>query len=222
MASWAAQGVEQHFSIFPEMLRIFPDAIVLGVGFFSLITVSFSYAVFFMSLLEALLVFYGLRSANEYLQVINTPSSLKTNSMECKSGFSDITMHTLSMFGAGAVSGFPSAALYLTSVASSYVISSMLSFSAEIQMMGQNTSSKFYTSLVSLMLVLFSIGLYRVLKSCDTGVNVISSAVIGSIIGALLVAQNTKLMGLSSLNLLGVPILKQRTAEGSTLYVCPS
>jgi hypothetical protein len=221
MASWA-QTLEQHYSIFPEILRIFPDTLVLGVGFFSLITISFSYAVFFMSLLEALLVFYGLRSANEYLQIIDTPSSLKPTSMECKSGFADITMHTLSMFGAGAVSGFPSSALYITSVASSYIVSSMLSFSAEIQMMGQNTSSKFYTSLVSLMLLLLCIGLYRVYKTCDTGMNVIASAVIGSVIGALLVVQNTKLMGLSSLNLLGVPILKQRTAEGSTLYVCPS
>jgi hypothetical protein len=204
-----------------EMARIFPDALLMGVGFFSLITLSFPYFVFFVALLESLLVFHGLRSLNSHFNFIDTKVSGFAQSKTCRSGFSDLTMHTLSMFGSGILSGFPSSALYTVSVACTYIISSMMNFSAELQLLGEDATSKWWTSVISSTLLIISLVLYRVTYNCDTFINLIVSIFIGVLVGSLLVLQNSKLFGLSSLNILGVPILKQRTADGSTLYVCP-
>jgi len=131
-------------------------------------------------------------------------------------------MGTLSMFGSGILSGFPSSALYIVSVACTYIITAMMNFSAEIQLLGEDATSKWWTSLISSMLLIISLMLFRITYSCDTFINVIVSIFIGVMVGGLIVLQNSKLFGLSSLNILGVPILKQRTADGGTLYVCPS
>jgi hypothetical protein len=205
-----------------EMGRIFPDALVLGIGFFSLITLSFPYFIFFVGLAESLLVFHGLRSANEYFNFIDTKLPGYSQTKACRSGFSGLSMGTLSMFGSGILSGFPSSALYIVSVACTYIITAMMNFSAEIQLLGEDATSKWWTSLISSMLLIISLMLFRITYSCDTFINVIVSIFIGVMVGGLIVLQNSKLFGLSSLNILGVPILKQRTADGGTLYVCPS
>ena len=44
---------------------------------------------------------------------------------------------------------------------------------------------------------------------------------IGLVVGFLLVRQNISLLGPTSINLLGIPLLRNRTADGKKLYVCP-
>lgn len=216
------ESVSTPFQVLGEMGRIFPDALIMGVGFFSLITLSFPYAIFFASLLESLLVFYGLRNLNELLNFVSTTVPAHSQTKQCRSGFSDTTMHTLSLFGSGLMSGFPSSALYMVTVAASYVLTSMTYFSAEIELMGQDLAIKWWTSLISSVLLVMSLILYRIAFDCDTYVNLAVSIFIGTVIGALLVLQNTKLFGLTSINILGLPVLKQRTADGNVLYMCPA
>jgi len=221
-ASGTQRAFAAPFQIFAEMGRILPDALVMGIGFFSMITLSFPYFVFFVSLLESLLVFHGLRNANEYMNFIDTKITGYGQTKTCRAGHSDLTMSTLSMFGSGIVSGFPSSALYIVSVACTYIISAMMNFKAEIELLGDDATSKWWTSLISSILLILSLFLFRVAYECDTLVNLVVSIIVGVIVGALLVVQNSKLFGLNSLNVLGVPILKQRTADGGTLYICPS
>jgi hypothetical protein len=43
---------------------------------------------------------------------------------------------------------------------------------------------------------------------------------LGLILGTTLVQQNVRLFGENSVNLIGIPILRSRTASGKKLYVC--
>ena len=205
-----------------EALRILPDGLVLGVGFFSLLTLSFSYGIFFLSLLEGLMAFHGLRALNSYLTFASVFPTKASLSNRCRTGFSTITMDSLSMFGSGLRSAFPSAPIFILSLAASYMISSMSDLSKDLEVMGSEYSSRFYVAAIFLPLVILAVALYRLYYDCDYFGNIVVSAIIGAILGLLFVEQNRRIFGDSSLNLVGIPLLRNRTVAGEKLYICPT
>lgn len=207
-------------SLVQEMIRIFPDGIIMGMGFFALITLSAPYGVFFGSLLESLLPFFGLRILNDYLGFVDT--SKVTPNLQCVSGFMSNDIESLTMFGKGMLSMFPSSHLYIICVASSYVMSILMRFSDELEIMGPNYSSRFYIAALSLPIFILFVALFRIYFNCDDFGSLFFSIVFGTIVGAILVEQNYRLFGLSSLNIIGIPVLHKRTADGSKLYICPT
>jgi hypothetical protein len=205
--------------IVQEMIRIFPDGLVMGMGFFALITLSAPYGTFFASLVESLLGFYGLRHANSYLNFVSTSKTAQNT--QCVSGFMSKDIEALTLFGSTTQSGFPSSHLYLLSVASSYILSILFRFSKELEIMGPNYSSRFYIASVSIPIFIAFFALYRLYFSCDEFNVLFFSIIAGVIVGLALVEQNYRLFGLSSLNIIGIPILHKRTADGTKLYICP-
>ena len=204
-----------------EGIRTFPDGLIIGIGFFSIITLSFPYGMFFLSLLESLIVFYGIRSMNSYLNFASAIPTKESLSQRCRTGFSRFNMDSLSMFGEGLRSAFPSAPLYITSVAASYMIISMMHLSNELKVLGPEYTARYSLASIFLPVVVVFIGIFRLYYSCDVSETIIASALVGAIIGMILVEQNRRLFGESSLNLLGIPLLSKRTATGEDLYVCP-
>jgi hypothetical protein len=207
-------------SLVQEMIRIFPDGIIMGMGFFSLITLSFPYATFFGSLVESLLPFYGLRIANSYLNFVNVEKG--TPNTQCVSGFMSNDIVSLTMFGSSMKSAFPSSHLYIISVASAYVMSILLRFAKELEIMGANYSSRFYIASLSLPVLITFVALFRIYFGCDDFGVLFFSIFAGIIVGILLVEQNYRLFGLSSINIIGIPVLHKRTADGQKLYICPT
>lgn len=208
--------------LFQEAMRILPDGLILGIGFFSLVTLSFSYGIFFVSLIEALLAFHGLRALNERLGFFNGLPTKASLSNKCRTGFSNITMDGLTMFGEGLRSAFPSAPIFMLSTAAAYMIGSMMALSKELETMGKDYSSRFYVASVFLPVLVAMVILYRSFYDCDAFTTLIATAVVGGLLGLALTEQNRQLFGESSLNLIGVPLLRQRTATGEKLYVCPT
>ena len=209
-------------AVIQESLRIFPDGLILGVGLFSIVTLSFSYGIFFMSLLESLLVFHGLRSVNVFAGISKFVETKASIDKRCATGFSDQISPVLSMFGEGLRSAFPSASIYVLAVAASYIILGLMNLSKELEIMGKDYSQRFYMATMGLPLFAAVFILYRLYYVCDSMGNVLFSLLAGGLIGALLVEQNRRVFGEGSLNLIGVPLLRQRTATGEKLYVCPS
>jgi len=206
-------------SLVQEMIRIFPDGIVMGMGFFALITLSFPYGIFFGSLVESLLPFYGLRMANAYLNFVSVNKA--TPSTQCVSGFMSNDIESLTMFGSSMKSAFPSSHLYIISVASAYVMAILFRFAKELELMGSNYSSRFYIASLSLPILITFIALFRIYFGCDDFGVLFFSIIAGLIIGVILVEQNHRLFGLSSINIIGIPVLYKRTADGENLYICP-
>lgn len=203
-------------------MRILPDGLVLGIGFFSILTLSFPHGLFFASLVEAMLVFYGLRAVNERLALFNFLPGKKSLSNRCRTGFSNITMDGLTMFGEGLRSAFPSAAIFMLSTAASYMIGSMMALKKELEVLGKQYSSRTYIAAVFLPILLLLAIVYRVVNDCDAFGTLVASLAVGGLLGFALIEQNRRLFGEPALNLVGVPLLRQRTATGEKLYVCPT
>jgi RsiW-degrading membrane proteinase PrsW (M82 family) len=86
--------------------------------------------------------------------------------------------------------------------------------------LGPEYAARFYISIVITTLLLFSTITYRIAFGCDgTGI-LILTALLGILLGALLVYQNNYLFGRDATNLTGVPLLVERTKDGKPLYVC--
>lgn len=207
-------------SLVQELIRIFPDGLIMSVGFFSIITLSYPYVIFFLSLLESLLIFHGLRATNTHLNVSTDTPTKDSKDSKCVSGYMSKNLESLSLFGNTNYSAFPSAPLFMFSLASSYVMSTLYRFSSELEVLGPTFASRFYIAGISLPMAIVAFSLYRIYFSCDNFGTILLSIGIGLVVGALLVEQNYRLFGLNSLNLVGVPILRNRTADGNKLYVC--
>lgn len=208
------------FAIVKESIRIFPDSLVMGVGFYSVLTMSFAFGMFFVALMESLLAFHGLRYANSvvgFTHILPTKASLTKS---CTTGLSSITMESLSMFGAGLRSAFPSAPLFILGVACSYILMSMVYLKEELEVLGDEYTKKFYFAAIGFPILIAFVTLFRLFYECDYFSTMLISLLVGAALGAVLVEQNRRIFGESSLNLMGVPLLKKRTATGEKLYVC--
>ncbi len=209
-----------------EMMRLFPDGLVIASGLYALITMSFTHGVFFGSMLEATFIFKAIQWFSRYTNMVGgiDPSRGIFNGETCRTGFSHptATVGMLSMFGQDPLTyAFPSAPIYMLSVASSYVFTTLNFQSKELAALGPAYSPRYY---VSAMLLLFLLGIFaafRITFDCDSFGLVMTTIPIGLIVGALLVLQNSRLFGPTSINMLGIPLLTSRTATGKKLYVCP-
>jgi hypothetical protein len=121
---------------------------------------------------------------------------------------------------------FPSSHTFMLSFIASYILSVIISFKDELDILGptygESYTSRIYFSMLSFTLMMFLAMTYRLFFNCDSFTVISISFILGVLGGVLVVKQNLLLFGLDSLNLLGVPILRKRTADGDELLVCSS
>jgi hypothetical protein len=209
-------------SIVSELIRLLPDSIVLGSGFFALVTLSYAHGIFFMSLIESIFAYQGIRYLNNYLDILRVYPNDLSISKQCRTGFTTQTSTSLSLFTTSVRPTFPSAPVFLLSVASSYVIMALNTLSKELEFMGNEYVKRYYLARILLAILLLVVVAYRLFYSCDAPGSIAISAILGALVGFLLVQQNTAIFGPSSLNLMGTPLLRMRTATGERMYICPT
>ena len=198
-----------------ESIRLFPDGLVIASGVYALFTLSYPFAVMFGTLVEATLIFQLIRSVASYLQVGGGMPSPASVTSACRTGFSSADLSSLSMFGSSFRSNFPSAPLYILSVVSAYVFSSLNAQSAELKALGAGYSSRYYISLVMLSMLLLLFMISRVYNGCDSFGVVISTVPIGLVLGVVFLEQNRRLFGRNAINLLGIPLLADTGVVGT-------
>jgi len=203
-----------------EMVKILPDTIVVMSGLMSLLTTSYAQFIFFLSLLESIVGFYLFRTLITTLDFGFTKHEKGFASNDCKTGFSSPTFSNLSFFTVDSRNAFPSAPLYMISVAAAYIFSTLSNQIKELEALGPDYSPRFYISIMALCALLFFVGSYRMMYSCESMTVVILSIALGLFVGTILVTQNLTLFGPDSTNLTGVPLLRNRTANGEKIYIC--
>lgn len=202
-----------------EAIRIFPDGLIIISGLFALLTLSMPYGVFFGSMVEASLLFRFFQSMAGYINIMKP--TVADSSSKCRTGFTLPSLRALSALGgADMKSPFPSAPLFMISTASAYLFGSLNQLSKELQALGPAYASRYYVSLVLLTMLIFVFMAFRIVFGCDGPMVAMITVALGLIIGTVLVQQNVRLFGENSVNLIGIPILRSRTASGKKLYVC--
>lgn len=205
-----------------EQIRLLPDSLLFGSALLALLTQSFSMAIFFMSLIETAGINYLFQSLSTFLDNPRTAPTVKSASPQCRSGFITTRLDTFSALKSSSVSSsFPSPTLFFLATASSYMISSLYSLKDELESLGPDYSARFYLALFATFFLLLTISFYRLYNGCE-GMGIATlSLVMGGLLGVLLVTQNWYLFGKDSVNMIGIPLLRERTADKKPIYVCP-
>jgi len=206
----------------PEVvLQMFPEAIFWGVGFIAFITLSYPFGVFFLSLIEAGVFYHVLNYINENVRVFGT-NSLKSG--KCRTGFEEPTLRSISLFQYEFRPTFMSISVFLSSFIGGYIVGVLVYLKNELEILGsqygEEYKTRMYGSVAFFVFIVFVTMTYRLLAGCDGALNILVSLFFGLSIGALVLLQNNGVLGIQSLNLLGVPILRKRTDTGADLYVC--
>ena len=210
-----------------EQIRLLPDSILFGSFFIALFTQSYATAMFGVSMLEAGIIGSLLQALFTYMDILHTAPANPEKPSRCVSGYSTPTLETLfrvckdSLCGGKIASGVPSYPIYFLTTAITYVVGSLYTQKDELQALGAAYASRFYIALFSSFLLLVITTFYRLANGCDTLGILVMTLLFGGIVGALLVYQNTYLLGRDSTNLTGVPLLRERTRDGKPLYICP-
>jgi hypothetical protein len=205
-----------------EQIRILPDSLIFGSLLVALLTQSFSTVVFALSLLETGLVGKGLQAFFQYMDIVHTSPSVSANPAVCLSSYATPTLETIMSFGKSEIpGGVPSFPIFFLAAASAYVVGGMIQQKKELEALGTAYSARFYMAILTTMLLLLAVSAYRMAMGCDSFGFVALSLGFGFIVGGLILYQNTSLFGRDSTNLLGIPLLRERTRDGKPLYVCP-
>jgi hypothetical protein len=230
MSSFVRTFVDSYpVPVLQEMLRIFPDGLVITTGIYALLTLSLPFGIMFVSLLEATFFFHLLRVGSSYLGFFPESVSKASYHHICRTGFADPvnnTLPSLSMFTSildtsSLLHQFPSSSIYMFSVASSYLFTTLSYQSKDLEALGPGFAIRYYISLMCLSFLLFIIIAFRVTYSCETFAVAILTVPIGLFIGMLLVKQNMNFFGPSGINLMGIPQLSSKTINGQSIYLCP-
>jgi hypothetical protein len=202
-----------------EILRILPDSVIIISGLMALLTSSFPMAVFFLSLLEAIAGFHVFRKTLNMLDITFVKPSDQLFTAKCQTGFQSATLQ--SFFGSPDVTNaIISPPLYILSTAATYLFMGLNAQMQELEALGPDYSSRYYISVFALCVFLFVLGVYRLHSGCEGIATVILSIAVGLALGALLIYQNRAILGPESINMLSIPLLKNRAVTGEKLYVC--
>jgi hypothetical protein len=205
--------------IIPYMLSIMPDALLPASGVYALFTLSSTFGMFFVSLVEARLILLGIHMfAHHFMDVANFAQPGQEDAL-CRNR---LTPSPDWFEGEGAHPyTTPSRPMYMLGVACAYVFNTLNNQSKELEALGPAFSTRYYVSLTFLILLIIVVGAFRIMYNCEFFYNVLVSSSIGLIVGTFLVMQNKRLFGDSIVNMLGIPHLRNRAATGKKLYVCP-
>jgi len=221
----------QYRPIIMEIMRIFPDGLVITSAVYALLIQSIPFAIFSASMLEATVIYHFIRWLSSYINIVPvTARTAGKYSRVCRTGFTDSTSPTLSsisMFSSSidstdVLQHFPSSPIYMISAASAYIFSTLQAQTKDLTALGPTFSAKYYISMVFLFALIGAFMCFRIFNNCESFATVLLSVPIGILVGVLLVQQNLRLFNKSGLNLLGIPQMSNVTANGQKIYVCPT
>jgi hypothetical protein len=198
-------------SILKDFALIFPDSLVCGSFVFALITLSSVHGLLFISIIESLIALYGLQGIFSFL--VGKSSVPK----ECISKFHSIVFQDIF---SGVTTNNPSYAIFVVSVVCSYLLTSLMYFKEELDVLDPSFSQQYNVTFVALGLLPLFYAIFRMFSSCDTVSGTFFGIVFGYLIGYLLSYQNSQLFGIDSLNFLGIPILRNKTVDNQPIYIC--
>jgi hypothetical protein len=199
----------------PEIGHLSPIVLIAGSLFMSVVTLNYPLAVFGLSCMEASLVY---RLISPFADYIKTPSDGIEQSAECKSYFQLLTTSRFKgLLENGIKTPFPNYSLYYIAFAVLYCIQGLLAFSNESSAMGSSYSSRPYLSIIGGTLFILLYGLYLFVYGCDGILSLLLTVFIGALVGYLISYQNISLLGKTSVDLLYIPPLINRSGMD---YIC--
>lgn len=201
------------FDHIKDISLMLPDGVLYGSFFMGLITLSQQHIVLFLSLLEGLLILTGFQSIASFMNGNRKIDPEKA----CNSKFHSITFSDL---GSLLRSDSISYGVYLLTVASSYFISASNVLKPEYEVLDSSYMTRSYVTMILLFSITLLYAFFRIFTDCESITSVSIALFLGGIVGYFLVYQNTQLLNKNTINFLGIPLLRNKTANNEPIYIC--
>lgn len=212
-------GSDVMYPAFHDFMRSLPDSLLLGSGFFALVTQSFPIGILVLAIAELGLSHKLLGGFISSVQGGNTHIPEKD---VCRPGIP--SPYQISIVGQLlAETTFPSGPIYLISGTIAYILASTINFKDELKELGKKEpewNARIPLSYTFGMLFLVLFAFWRFANGCDGAVAVLGSVVFGLVFGYLIYLVHVYLFGRDAINFLGVPLLADKAAGGRPLYAC--
>jgi hypothetical protein len=205
-----------------ETIRLLPEGIIAASGVYALFTLSLPFTIFFGSMIEASLIYRLIGWMASYLS-LSSSSGTSAYTKMCRSSFASTADYTAltSLKVLPSSGSFPSYPYFMLTAASAYLFSTLNKLSKELEALGPAYSSRYYSSMIFLGLLSLVFFTFRMNYGCESFSVLVMTLVAGLLVGVGLVQQNSALFGQESMNLIGIPLLRNRTASGQSIYICP-
>lgn len=201
-----------------ELIRLIPDSILFGSLFLYILTHNLSFGIFGMFILELSLSHKLISWV--FSQVTGESRSIDPKAFsKCYHGYRTPRYEISRMLN---LNQYPAFGTYSITAIATYIGLAMGSFKQTLNTMGTEWSSR---SVVSMMFILVIPALYmliRFLSGCDTIGEMMVATMFGIMIGLIFYFINSSLIGQESMNFLGLPLLLNKSDNGSSIYVCSS
>lgn len=201
------------FEHIKDISLMLPDGVLYGSFFMGLITLSQQHIVLFLSLLEGLLLLSGFQSVASFM---NGNKKIDPDK-ECNSKFHSLTFSDL---GSVLRSDSISYGVYLLAVASTYFVSASNVLKPEYEVLDSSYMTRSYITMGLVFGITLLYAFFRIYTECESITSVSIALFLGAIVGYFLVYQNTQLLNKNSINFLGIPLLRNKTADNEPIYIC--
>lgn len=198
-----------------ELGNLAPIYITIGSMFFAILTLNFTIFMFSIASLEAAFLSGLLHNITKYALTPSMAAHAGDASVETREACESLFRHTTpsrfkSFLHEGLASSFIHTPLYFLSFTGGYILNSMAYYEKELSSLGPEYSNRPYIALISIILFLSVFSLYLLSYSCTGFFTIITSILLGLLVGYLLCAQNYFLIGKSSVSTLFVPPIVKR------------
>lgn len=195
-----------------DIVLMLPDGILYGSLFFGLITLSQQHLIFFASLLEGLFVLNGFQTIASFIN-----GNSRTDPEKCRSGFQGLTF---TQFNQTIYSDSISYGVYLVSLASTYFIGASTALKDELEVLNPSYMDHSTMTMYLLLAITLIYAIIKVFMECDSLTSVSLALILGTIMGILLIYQNVHIFDKNAVNFLGIPLLRNKTADNKPIYIC--
>jgi hypothetical protein len=203
-----------------EMGRLFPDSILFGSLLLYVITQNPSFGVLAVFFLETSLAHKLVAFVYEKAYGKDKPiSELKKDAdiLKCVPGFRGARLEFERVFMADKS---PSVAVFFWSALVAYMGGANYSFSQVLAKMGQDWAPRTVFAAAGIFLLTILFVLARIFGCGDSTNDVLLALFTGLGCGIIFYYVNVSLFGLDGINFNGLPILVNKTDQGSSIYVC--
>jgi hypothetical protein len=196
-----------------ELQRLLPDSLLFGTLTMFILTGNSTWGVLLTFLVE-LILSHGVLGAA--FQAFQGPQKLQ-GSLACRTGFRHPRFDFTRFF---IRDRYPSAGVFSISAIAAYFAMTIHYFSDTLKAMGSDWAAR--TTVAYLFTALFVVALIglRLLYACESGTEIAIAIGAGILAAILFFSVNFALFGPEGINILGLPLLVDKSREGSTIYIC--
>lgn len=200
---------------FEEINRLLPDSILFGSLLMYIITQNPVFSGLAIFVIELMVAHKGISALNEG---VTGKSPVKQQDLKCTPGYRTLRMSFERIF---MNNKWPSMGVFSISGLATYIIAAMTSYKETLESMGSAWNTRYWISLYFTLAFVLLFILLRLIKGCESWMEVGMSILFGSFVGIVGYFLNKTLLGDESMNFLGLPyLINKDTQKGQPIYIC--